>query len=350
MYSREISPAPDSPIRNGKPLFGSYSGAFEHFDIRGLKRPFGNYPLPVLLTNLRIFESIRFLFCDDQHIGEIELFNAHYFAYMETVMWNRETKQKIAYRKIIFPGFIRIQRSFGNTVAACRSHSRFVRIHTRLQRKQIHTDFDFIGSDSRPPCEGYLEMNVSAPDAADFSSVLPYKVKRKCQISYQVSAPLQGWISTGFDDHQIMPDRGIGYLDVRKTYMSLRTKGSSLIGMGKKNGQTVTFRFGNSVYSDDNLYNDNVLFWGGKAWPMPPVKITRPYGVMGEWIIQDTESMVDLVFIPELDNARRLSAFIVRTEYHSIYGTFSGELVTTESIKIGLKDFPGIVKKFILRV
>lgn len=350
LYSREINPAPESPLVNGRPLFGSFSGPFEKFDIRGLKRAFGNYPIPVLLTNLRIFESIRFLFCDENCIGEIELFNAHYFAYMETVIWNRETKHKIAYRHIVFPGFIRIPRSFANSVSACRSRSRFVRIHTRLQRKLIHADFDFLGSDYRPPCEGRIEMDLSAPDAADFSSVVPYKVKRKCQVSYQVSAPLHGWINTGFEDHQIQANLGIGFLDVRKTYMSLRTKGSSVIGLGKINGQTVTFRFGNSVFRDDGIYNDNVLFWGGKPWPMPAVKITRPYGIMGDWVIQDTESMVDLVFTPVSDNARKLSAFIVRTEYHSVYGLFNGVLITSDGIKIGLKEFPGVGKKILLRV
>jgi hypothetical protein len=193
-------------------------------------------------------------------------------------------------------------------------------------------------------------MDLSAPDAADFSSVVPYKVKRKCQVSYQVSAPLHGWINTGFEDHQIQANLGIGFLDVRKTYMSLRTKGSSVIGLGKINGQTVTFRFGNSVFRDDGIYNDNVLFWGGKPWPMPAVKITRPYGIMGDWVIQDTESMVDLVFTPVSDNARKLSAFIVRTEYHSVYGLFNGVLITSDGIKIGLKEFPGVGKKILLRV
>jgi hypothetical protein len=93
-----------------------------------------------------------------------------------------------------------------------------------------------------------------------------------------------------------------------------------------------------------------VLFVDGKVWPLPPVRITRPYGISGDWIIQDTESMIDLVFSPISDSARRLSVFIVRTDYHTVYGLFEGVLRTGEGEKIALKGFAGIGKKISLRI
>ena len=350
MYTREIKPAPDYPVVNGKPDFGSFSGPFGHFDIRGMKRPFGNLPVPVVFSNRRIMETMRFLFCDENNIGEIELFDAGSFSFMETTLWNRKTKQRIAYRRIIPPGLMNIPQNFANSVTACRTRSRFVRIHSRLQKKIIHADFDFIGSDARPPCEGRLEMNLSADGFADLSSLMPYGVKRRCQVSYQLTSALHGWISTGYDDHQILEDSGVGFLDVRKAYFSLRTKMSKMIGMGRLNGKIVSFQLGNSVSHDDNRYNDNILFVDGTAWPLPPVKITRPYGVAGDWIIQDTESMVDLVFSPVSDSARRLSAFIVRTDYHTVYGLYSGVLLTGSGDRIVLRGYPGIGKKILLRI
>lgn len=350
MYTREIKPAPEYPVVNGKPEFGSFSGPFGRFDIRGMKRPFGNLPLPVMISNIRIMETLRILFCDDDNIGEIELFGAGYFSFMETTLWNRKTNHRIAYRRLIFPGLMNIPRSFANSVTACRTRSRFVRIHSRLQKKLIHADFDFLGSDSRPPCEGRLEMNLTAPGSADFSAVIPYGVKRRCQASYQITAPLHGWISTGYDDHQIREDTGIGFFDVRKAYFSLRTKIGKMVGMGRLDGRIVSFQLGNSVSHDDSRYNDNILFVDGTAWPLPPVKITRPYGVAGDWIIQDTESMVDLVFTPVSDSARKLSAFVVRTDYHTVYGLFNGVLLTGTGEKLVLKGYPGIGKKVLLRI
>lgn len=350
LYTRELKPAPDYPVVNGIPEFGSFSGPFGHFDIRGMKRPYGDFPIPGFITNVRIMETLRFLFCDEDNIGEIEIFNAGYFSFMETTLWNRKTKHRIAYRRILPPGRIKFPLSFANTVTACRVPGRFVKIHARLQKKLIHADFDFVGSDARPPCEARLEMNLSASGFAELSSLIPYKVKRRSLVSYQVTAPLHGWIGTGYDDHQIMEQTGIGFFDVRKAYYSLRTKGSSVIGMGRIDGRLISFQLANPVSHDSARYNDNVLFIDGKVWPLPSVRITRPYGVQDDWVIQDTESMVDLVFSPISDSARKLSAFVVRTDYHTVYGTFDGVLLTGDGEKITLRAIPGIGKKVRLRV
>ena len=350
MYTREIKPAPEYPVVNGNPEFGSFSGSFGHFDIRGMKRPFGNLPVPVVFTNRRIMETMRFLFCDENNIGEIELFESACFSFMETTLWNRKTRQRIAYRRLIAPGVLNMPRNFSNSVTACRTRSRYVRIHSRLQKKLIHADFDFIGSDSRPPCEGRLEMNLSSSGFADLSSVIPYGVKRRCQASYQLTSALHGWISTGYDDHQIQEASGVGFFDIRKAYFSLRTSLSKMVGMGRLDGKIVSFQLGNSVSHDDSRYNDNVLFVDGKVYPLPPVKITRPYGIAGNWIIQDTESMIDLVFTPLSDSGRRLSAFIVRTDYHTVYGLYSGVLLTGTGEKLVLRGYPGIGKKVLLRI
>lgn len=350
MYTREILPAPDFPVINGKPVFGTFSGVFKKFDIRGLKHPFTSLPLPSIATNFRIMGIMRFVFCDDNNIGEIELFDAGYFSFMETTLWNRKTCHRIAYRRILPPGLMKAPIDFSNSMTACRTHRRLVRIGMRLAKHRFVADFDFLGSDARPPCEGRLEMDLSLPGFADLSAVVPYRVRRRCQVSYLMTAPLSGSIGTGYDDYHIKPENGVGFFDIRKAHFGLRTKMSKMIGLGRLAGRMVSFQLGNPLSNDDARYNDNVLFIEGKAYPLPPVKITRPYGVSGEWVIQDTESMVDLVFTPISDSPRQLSAFIVRTDYHTVYGLYEGTLLTSDGEKIELKGFPGIGKKVLLRI
>jgi len=269
---------------------------------------------------------------------------------METTLWNRKTKRRIAYRRVVPAGLIHLPREFSNAVSACRIPSRYVRILTKLSRGVIHADFDFMGSDIRPPCEGQFDIDLSAPSAATLSSVMPNGVKRRCEASVQCTGPLTGWLYTGYDDHRISPDQGVGFYDVRKAYFLLRTKTSRLVGMGRLGGRVVSFQLGNSVYHDDSRYNDNVLFLDGKTWPLPPVRITRPHGLTGEWYIQDTESMVDLTFTPISDSPRYLSAFVIRTEYHTVYGLFDGVLLTGDGEQVSLRGFPGIGKKILLRL
>ncbi len=350
MYTRQIDPAPDTPVNNGKALFGTYSGSFKRFDIRNVRRPFGDLPLPVILTNLRVMEMLRFVFCDDEYIGEIELFDAGYFSYMETTVWNRITQRKFAYRRLLPPGLMPLPKKLDNTITACRTRKRYLRILTRLARNQILADFDFVGSDFRPPCSGHLEMRTDGPSSGSLSCVTPWRVKRRCQASWQSCGPLSGFIRTGFEDHEMLKDSSAGFFDLRQAYYSLRTKSSRMIGLGWIGGALISFQLGNPVSGDENRYNDNVLFIDNEVTPLPPVRITRPEGISGPWIIQDTESMIDLVFHPVSDSYRQMSAFVVRTSYHSVYGTFDGVLLSGSGEKLQLKGFPGIGKKILLRI
>ena len=109
-YTRIITPAPRRPIENGVPLFGSYSGMFHTFDIRGVKKPFGDLPLPTFLTDIRVTDTLRLLFCDDNLIGEIEFFYGGYFAFMETTLWNRQTNRLLAYRQLLPLGFVHLPK------------------------------------------------------------------------------------------------------------------------------------------------------------------------------------------------------------------------------------------------
>ncbi|ULQ58814.1 DUF2804 domain-containing protein [Brucepastera parasyntrophica] len=350
MYKREITPPPDAPVKDGKAQFGTFSGPFKNFDIRGLKHPFGSLPIPQFLTNFRVRGMVRFLFCSEENIGEIELFMGGFFGFMETTLWNRRTKKRIAYRRMLAPRSIRMPHNLFKSIIACRSHSRFVRINMRLYKKVIHADFDFLGSDIRPPCEARLAMNLDGPGTAEIATVVPYEIKRRCKASYKVTAPLHGRMTTFYDDYNLSEQTSVGFFEITEAYLSLRTKLSMLNGFGMLDGKVVSFSLSNSTSRDDYRYNENVLFVDGKAYPLPPVKITRPYGVEGQWIIQDTESMIDLVFTPVSDSPRKLSIVILRTDYHTVYGTFEGVLLTGDNKKIVLKDYPGIGKKILLRI
>lgn len=350
VYSREIKSAPVSPVSDGRPVFGTFSGPFRTFNIRGIKRPFGDLPLPAFLTDWRVMEILRFYFCDSSYIGEIELFDGGYFSFMETVLWNRKTGRRFAYRRLLPPSFMQLPHKPASSITACRTRKRYLRILTRLEKHHLLADFDFVGSDHRPPLSGHLEMHVTSDASVCMSTVTPWEVRRRCEAAMQTAGPLDGFINTGFEVHEIDPSGGVGYFDVRQAHYSLRTKSSLVIGLGKLDGRTVSFQLGNPVSGEEMKYNDNVLFVDNVMTPLPPVRITRPDGVAGAWVIQDTESMVDLVFTPISDSIRHMSAFVVRTSYHTVYGSFEGVLLTASGEKITLRGFPGVGKKILLRI
>lgn len=350
LYTRKITNAPEIPVKNSKPVFGSFNGCFKVFDIKGLRRPFGKLPIPIVITNFRIAETMRLIFCDEKIIGEIVFFSCLSFSFMETTFWLRSTNQKFAYRQFLPAGFIHLPKHLSYSVTACRQKKRYARIFSRLSHGKIHADLDFLSSEPRPDCEARLDFDAAASDFMDFSCVIPSRVSRRVQASYMCSAPMEGWISLGYnDDICLTKENSVGFFEFRKAYYGLHSKRTIITGLGKVNGKSVSLNIASSISPDSYAHNDNILFALGKKTPLPPVKITAPDGIMGKWIIQDTENMVDLFFIPISQNNKKVNAIIFRTEYQTIYGLLNGVLLTYSGKEIKLKDFPCLLKKYNLR-
>ncbi len=302
-------------------------------------------PIPVFLTNMRITGYTAFIFLTGNYIGIIETCDAALFGFLEITFWNRSTGKKLAYRRAVGPFLAKLPMDMNNAIYTFRSKKRKIRL--RWNPEKISAFFSVKGDESRPDAEGSFSLNITGPLAAQMASVLPLNIRRRCLASWQAAAPLEGTLTIG--GKTASAEAGIGFFDVRKFYQLFRTKFSRVMGIGSINGRQVTFRLFSRISSDEYQYNENVLFVDGKTWPLPPVKITRPYGINGTWIIQDTESMVDLEFTPISDNKRKMSIFLLRTEYHTIYGVFDGFLLTGEGEKIQLRSFSGIGKKLMLR-
>ncbi len=353
MYTRELKEAPEYPVFNREPNFGSYTGNFKFFDISGMKRPYGGFPIPAAVTKLRIFGFSRFMFCTEEFIGETFFFSNPFFAYMETIVWDRETGSRHIYRKAIFDRLTRIPRKVEGGVTACRTKRKFARISIREGIKNVALELDFSGSrskrkqDKKPAFQAKITLSSAAAGGSVFSTLIPYVTRRRCQASF---------FAVGYSGGEIIwrgkPRRiqGAALFEMKKAYFSLRTKTSGVYGFSLHEGRILAFHIGDSVSKDDFNCNNNVLFYDGKITPLPPVRITRPYGSSGEWIIQDTENMVDLKFLPVSVHANKKSLFVVRTQYKTIYGNYEGVLKTADGEDLVLKDFPGIAKKILLRM
>ncbi|AEE15929.1 DUF2804 domain-containing protein [Treponema brennaborense] len=355
MYSREIIPAPDPLIQNGKPIFGTFSGAPKRLDIRGVERPFGVLPMPTFITDLRIRSTLTFMFHTDEYVGSVDFFDAKLFGYAEVLFWNKTTGRKFSYRTVIGPRRRLIPKKTAAGVCISFRHNRYIRVSWDRSRACLSVIFNLNGDSVRPSVSAAFTANLAAPAFAEISAVLPAPTMRRCRAVWFLTAPLTGSLSATFPNQQPQQKHDTGgyvLFESDRTYYKLRTKSSFAIAAGNVQGRPVTFSITSSSQeaATPDLYNENVLFVNGETTPLPPVKLTHPLGINGKWVLQDTESMVDLTFTPISDHVRTISIFILRTRNHSLYGTFDGVLAAKNGEKIILKDFPGIVRKNMLRL
>ncbi|MBO5235487.1 MAG: DUF2804 family protein [Spirochaetaceae bacterium] len=356
MYSREITDPPKKLVKNGKPVFGTFLYAPAKLDIKGVEQPFGVLPLPSFITDLRIRSTLFFVFNCEEYIGIIDFFDARLFGHAEVILWEKGSGRKLAYRAIIGPRKRLVPKTTAAGVCVSLNRNRYIRITWDLNCNRLSVVMDLKGDSARPSVSVAFNADISPEKRGYVSAVLPAPIMRRCRALWMLSSPFVGHLNLkeakGIPQTAKQAVNGSILFEIYKAYYSFKTKSISAISTGVYKDKNFSFSITSSSLKavDPDKYNENFLFYDNETTLLPPVKITYPYGIKGTWVIQDTENMVDLTFSPLSDHSRTISIFILRTQSHSIYGTFSGVIQTKNGENITLKEFPGIVRKQLMRL
>ncbi|MGL4982224.1 MAG: DUF2804 domain-containing protein [Treponemataceae bacterium] len=343
LYTRKFISTPKNIIKYHQPAFGTFKEPFSKLDIKGLKSPFGGIPLPLFLTNLRITASTSFAFSTENYFGTIDIFDAKFFALSDLVIWNAQTQKKYVFRKMFFPRKRLIPLSLEKGVCTNHNSKQYFRLEWNRELGELLVLINFEKTAVRPKINLSFSINLHDAKTGSLMSVLPALVTRRCFASFQTTGGITGFVDI---EGARIPQQGVAFFEINRLYTTLRTKIKVVIGEGLVNGKQVSFKLSATSFSasDELTYNDNALFVDGKTWPLPPVRITSFQGISKPWVIQDTESMVDLTFTPLSVSSHKLSAFFVHRNFHLLYGTFEGVLLTSEGESLFIKSFTGIAK------
>lgn len=352
MYSRTITDPPVRIVHNGKPVFGAFSHPPKVLDISDVRNPYSSLKMPKFLSKLRIRADISVAFTSDEFTGIITLLDVKYFCFSEIVIWEKATGKKYAYRYVF--GFRRfVPKNLEKGRSFTYKKSRYVRVSWNREKKRVSVVFTMKGDNARPSFSADLRLDMASNKAAEWFAVTPAPIKRRCSATYYCAAPFTGSIlnhNTSVSSKQT--DANIAFFDVRRIFAKLRTTEMFITGMGHYEGKQLVLRLSSTNHdaTENDRYNDNALFLDNEITLLPPVTITSPYGIDGKWVIQDTENMIDLYFTPISDHRRVSSIFILTADYHTVYGTFEGDLQTKDGEMLHLKDFSGIAQKQYLRM
>ena len=354
MYTREILEQPEKFIKNGIPVFGTFKGHPDRLDIRGVKNPY-SFHFPKFLSNLRIKSRLSLYFSLGDFIGHINFLDAKIFGFAEVVFWNTKTLKKFVYHSVMGPRKRFVPHDMNTAATGCYRKHRYIRISWDRKNGRISAVFNLKGDSVRPSVSANLTGIFTDSLSSELTSILPSPTMRRCTGKYNAGFKLHGSITIipKKQPQQTMTDtQGFGFLDINRTYMKVHNEGEFITGIGCCNEKPVLFRIESTSQEAVNpdRYNGNVLFYDGKVTVLPPVVITHQFGIKKNWVIQDTENMIDLSFTPSSDNINKVSIFILKAAYNTIFGHLEGTLATAEGEKITFKSFDGISQKYKIRL
>lgn len=354
MYKRKIEAVPKSIISNGKPIFGNFKGYPKYLDIKNILFPFGIFPLPRFITNLRIRSSIFFDFSSDKFIGKIELFDSKILGYFKLVIWEKETNKKFTYHHLMVLNRRLIPTNLEKAVCSTFSKKRYIRFVWDRSKKHFSLVFKCKGDKFRPSISASIQGNFSKQDFSEITNISPAPITRRCSALYQMADSFNSRFAIRQHEHneKILEEKGLFLFGLKRAYYNIRYYEENLSFQFQQDNKTHFVKlFVSSIDSQSaDMYNSNILILNGDLSLLPPVKITRPRHFFDEWIIQDTESMIDLVFKPQLNDLRLLSMFILHARFHTLLGTVNGTIRTKENEEIQLKNIHAIASKQRLRL
>ncbi len=350
MYTRTITSPPSKIIENGKAIFGDFNFPPQKLSIQRIRQPFSLMPLPVFVTKMRIRSNLCFSFSIDGYIGTIEIMDANFFAFGEVNVWTKNEKQCLSYRTIILR-----RKTIPQTALKgdCRSHrkNRYIRVAWDYDKNTITIVCRLKHDKTRPDLHFAFSANIRDNTLI---SVIPAPTMRRCAAIHHAALSIEGTVSKESSVLTASPfvSKGLGFFTIRRSFYKLRTFCHSITAQGEINGKVVQFNLyiSNQDPADSSQFNENVLFIDGEVTPLPPVTITHPRGIRNKWIIQDTESMIDLAFVPSFTTVRKNSILILRTQYHTLFGSCEGSIKDKDGEDYSLKEFSAVAKKQYLRL
>lgn len=350
MYSREFTEAPQQIVKNGKAVFGTFMGVSSKIDIKGMKAPYAGLPLPAFLTQIKIKSRLDYVFLNDKYIGVEETFDYKAFGLIQLIFWNRETGKKYVYYTFTTPRRRLIPKTTSQGISASYQKKRYIKVAWGKNHQHMKMKFKVRGDSARPKARGTLFSPTGSPMHTDALFVCPAPTSSRCTATWISTMNIKGYISINGVREEA--SEGLALMMSRRTYMKIRNITTTAWGLGTVKDKSVIFQLSqsNNDAADPDKYNSNLLVVDGKQTALPSVVITHPFGYSKEWVIQDTENMVDLSFKPVSLHKRILNIIAFRTQETKIYGTFDGVLLTSSGEKITLKNFPGILDKNNIRL
>lgn len=349
MAANPFADPPETAVTAGAFELGRFNAPFVRANMLDVAKPY-HYPVPRFAKNLRLKEWQAFQFGDARWFFFSALYNAKIFSLAIFHAYDRQTKRRYGIERVIPGSALPFSEELERSHVSYKGSRCRLEYECALSEGVIAVEVSRSHHDPARGFSGDFRFAYGPKSCAPSSVCLPLGLNR-AMYSMKALMPLEGEFRADGETHRFDPATAMGIIDEHKGFYPYQLRYDWVTGFGlDPKGRRVGFNLTSNQVRDPARYNENCLWVNNKVWPLPPVRVTRPAGPEGEWIVQDTEGMVDLIFVPEVKNDLRFNLGIVRSDYHGPFGSFRGVVKNGEGEKIEAERLFGAGEQKYLRV
>ena len=201
----------------------------------------------------------------------------------------------------------------------------------------------------KEPIEGIVKLT----DEPDESMVIATPFDKPGHFYYNQKINCmraEGWIELGSRRYELTKDKFFAVLDWGRgvwTYHNTWYWGSASGELdGVPFGWNIGYGFGNT-----SAATENVLFYDGKIHKLGEVKFEIPMDedgfedFMKPWVFTSDDNRFYMNFTPVLDRSAFMSAGVVLSDQHQVFGHFTGRITLDDGTVLPVRDFFGFAEK-----
>jgi len=349
LKANSFDPAPETIVADGAFAFGRYGTPFGRANMLDVHRPY-HYPIPRPVKNWRLKEWQAYQFGNERWFFFASLYNAKVLSLVFFVAYDREQKRKYQIRRILPGSIFRFSETLSGSSVYYRGAHNYLESRCDYGDGKIQLTVVRGSRSLGQRFSGRFTFDCGSKVASPSAVCLPLGLNR-AMYTAKILMPMEGEFSLAGESHKFEGPASMGLFDDHKAYYPYKLRYDWAAGFGADaKGRRVGFNLAQNPHVREAARNNENCVWiNNRVWPLPPVVMTRPQGDMGEWVIQDTEGMVDLVFLPETPNVLRLNLGLVESDFAGPLGSFRGFVKAGDGTKIDAELLYGAGERMDLR-
>jgi hypothetical protein len=324
---------PAALVLDGHYQFGTYDGPIAQINPLDVVNTSGaSGRLQRAARNARLKEWEAFQLGDESKFVLGAVYDTKSISLLQVLVVDKRAATIERWEQRVPTSMVHVARGLGRS----RTHGRVggfsMQLTNEMDSGLIGVDASHPGRGALPPLELHGAGRCGQGKAGHLVICHPFADDRALY-SHKTMMPFTGTLRVGAEFTVFDADRSFLILDdhhgdyprpMRYDWVTAVRRGEG--------GRVEGFNLTANQVRDPQRYNENAVWLGERVHRLPAVRVERPHGPWGTWIVRDTDGsgQVDVRFTPTVRSEMHVGPRRSLAEYYAPYGWYEGRIHTDQ--------------------
>jgi hypothetical protein len=339
-------------VADGRYQFGTYDGPIARINPLDVVTVDGTRGrVQRAARNARLKEWEAFQLGDDALFVLGAVYDTKSISLLQVLVVDKHAATIRRWEQRVPTSMVHIARGLGHT----RTYGRVGRFSMQLTNEMdsglIAVDASHPGRGDLPSLELHGAGRCGKGEAGHLVICHPFADDRALY-SHKAMMPFAGTLRAGAEFTVFDPDRSFLILDDHHGDYPRPMRYDWVTAVRRSvDGRVEGFNLTANQIRDPQRYNENAVWLGDQVHRLPAVRVDRPDGPWGTWIVRDTNGsgQVDVRFTPTVRSEMHVGPRRSLAEYYAPYGWYEGR-IHTDHVDLSVDGMFGVGEQKCIRV